>query len=45
MHSVLTNPDAQRKMVASALEYVKRNSWDTRKADYLELVDSLCAKP
>ena len=45
MYSVLTNPDAQRKMVASALEYVKRNSWDTRKADYLELVDSLCAKP
>jgi glycosyltransferase involved in cell wall biosynthesis len=36
----------QRKPVRDALivngyEYVKRNSWDRRRADYLELVDSL----
>jgi glycosyltransferase involved in cell wall biosynthesis len=42
MIELLKNPDLQRKMVAQASEYVTRNSWEGRKADYLDIVDSLC---
>ena len=31
----------RRDMVRCASEYVVRNSWESRKADYLQLVDSL----
>jgi len=44
MYAVLSNLDLQQKMVARASEYAARNSWETRKADYLNLVDSLCAR-
>jgi glycosyltransferase involved in cell wall biosynthesis len=40
---VLRNDEGRRRMVARASEYAVRNSWDVRKADYLRLVDSLCA--
>jgi glycosyltransferase involved in cell wall biosynthesis/peptidoglycan/xylan/chitin deacetylase (PgdA/CDA1 family) len=33
----------RESMAARASEYAARNSWDTRKADYLGLVDSLCS--
>ncbi len=38
---VLSNEKLRRDMVRSASEYVVRNSWESRKADYLRLVDSL----
>jgi len=44
MFDVLNNGELRRGMVARASEYVSRNSWDNRKADYLRLVDSLCGK-
>jgi hypothetical protein len=44
MHEVLTTPGLQRDLIANASEYVTRNSWETRKAEYLQLVDSLCQR-
>lgn len=38
---VLGNEEKRRDMVRNASDYVVRNSWDTRKADYYRLVDSL----
>src|SRR5438552_12086192 len=36
--------DAQRhRMVKNASEYAARNSWETKKQEYLDLVDGLCA--
>jgi len=43
MYEVLTKHTDRRAMVARALQYALRNSWDNRRADYLALVDSLCA--
>jgi glycosyltransferase involved in cell wall biosynthesis len=40
---VLRDGEFRRRMVARASEYAVQNSWDVRKADYLRLVDSLCA--
>ena len=40
---VLRNGEISRRMVVHASEYAVQNSWDVRKADYLKLVDSLCA--
>jgi glycosyltransferase involved in cell wall biosynthesis len=39
---VLQNPALRQRMVANAFDYSKRNSWESRKSDYLRLVDSLC---
>jgi len=39
---MIRNPDQRRAMAARASQYALRNSWDTRKADYLNLVDSIC---
>jgi glycosyltransferase involved in cell wall biosynthesis len=39
---VLQNDVRRQQMVARAFEYVARNDWKSRKADYLQLVDSLC---
>jgi glycosyltransferase involved in cell wall biosynthesis len=39
---VLQNNEQRRRMIANALEYAGQNSWNLRKGDYLELVDSLC---
>jgi glycosyltransferase involved in cell wall biosynthesis len=41
---VLQNDVGRQQMVARAFEYVARNDWETRKADYLSLVDGLCDK-
>ncbi len=35
------NDELRRSLVASALEYADRNSWQRRKGEYLELVDAL----
>jgi glycosyltransferase involved in cell wall biosynthesis len=44
MYEVLTNPQMRSSMVSQASEYASQNSWDNRKAEYLQLVDSLCAR-
>ncbi len=44
MHEVLTNEELRRGMIARASEYATRNSWEERKTEYLELVDSLATK-
>jgi glycosyltransferase involved in cell wall biosynthesis len=38
---VLRNDAARGEMVARARDYAARNSWDSRKQDYLQLVDTL----
>jgi glycosyltransferase involved in cell wall biosynthesis len=38
---VLQDEKLRQRMVANALEYAEQNSWNVRKNDYLELVDSL----
>jgi glycosyltransferase involved in cell wall biosynthesis len=38
---MLQNGGLRRRMIASALDYAAQNSWNVRKNDYLELVDSL----
>jgi glycosyltransferase involved in cell wall biosynthesis len=43
MVEVLGNAELRRGMVARASEYAMHNSWEVRKADYLQLVDSLCS--
>jgi glycosyltransferase involved in cell wall biosynthesis len=44
MHEMLTNTKKREDMVARATEYSVQNSWEVRKADYLQLVDSLCSE-
>jgi glycosyltransferase involved in cell wall biosynthesis len=44
MYDILTNPQMRRDLVERALEYVSLNSWENHRADYLHLVDSLCAR-
>ena len=39
---VLQNDDLRSRMIANASAYAARNSWEVRKKDYLQLVDSLC---
>lgn len=43
MIEVLQNREGTRQRVARAAAYAATHSWDTRKADYLKLVDTLCA--
>jgi glycosyltransferase involved in cell wall biosynthesis len=38
---VLQHDDLRRRMIANALEYADRNSWQRRQGNYLELIDSL----
>ncbi|MFA6563353.1 MAG: glycosyltransferase family 4 protein [Verrucomicrobiia bacterium] len=40
---VLRDGELRRAMVKRASEYAVQNSWQSRKADYLKLVDSLCS--
>jgi glycosyltransferase involved in cell wall biosynthesis len=40
---LLRKPELRSEMTARAAEYAARNSWENRKTDYLNLVDSLCA--
>jgi glycosyltransferase involved in cell wall biosynthesis len=44
MLEMIRQPEQRRAMAARASEYAVRNSWETRKADYLELVDTVCAR-
>lgn len=41
MLSVIQNRDVRDRLLAAGLEYVSRNSWEVKRADYLALVDSL----
>jgi len=43
MYEVLSDEEGRCLMVARASEYVRRNSWENRKADYLRLIDGLCS--
>jgi glycosyltransferase involved in cell wall biosynthesis len=44
MHEVLTDAELRRGMTARALDYASRNSWEERKSEYLDLVDSLATR-
>lgn len=41
IRDVLGQPELRQKMVANAAQYVAKNCWDTRKVEYLSLVDTL----
>lgn len=43
MVEVLGDAGLRQRLVANAFEYVSQNSWESRKADYLHLVDSMIA--
>jgi len=43
MQEVLSKPELRDKMVRQAQDYVSRNSWASRKGEYVQLVDRLCA--
>jgi glycosyltransferase involved in cell wall biosynthesis len=43
MLAVLRDAEMRREMVRRASEYAATHSWENRKADYLALIDSLCA--
>jgi glycosyltransferase involved in cell wall biosynthesis len=43
MVELLENQSLRASLIANANEYVLKNSWESRKQDYLRLVDSLCA--
>jgi glycosyltransferase involved in cell wall biosynthesis len=43
MLEMIRDRNLREGMARRASEYAQVNSWDTRKADYLQLVDSLCA--
>ena len=45
MFEMLTDGEKRQRNVERALEYVRRNNWETCKADYLRLVDTLCGEP
>jgi len=42
---VLRDQELKKRLIQNALEYVARNSWRNKKEAYLNLVDSLLAKP
>jgi glycosyltransferase involved in cell wall biosynthesis len=44
MLEIIQNSALREALVARGYEYVKRNSWDRRKRDYLALVDMLSAE-
>src|SRR5258708_10096471 len=41
MIDVLRDRELRQRMIANAIAYSGRNSWDSRKPEYLQLVDSL----
>ncbi|MDQ6758460.1 MAG: glycosyltransferase family 4 protein, partial [Acidobacteriota bacterium] len=43
MIAVLRDAEASRPMVERASRYAARNCWESRKGDYLQLVDALCS--
>jgi len=44
MYEVLHHPQMRSGMVERGLKYVSLNSWENHKLEYLQLVDSLCAR-
>ena len=42
MLQMIGNPELRRQMAARASAYAADNSWEKRKVDYLNLVDSVC---
>lgn len=42
---VANNEELRDGLIARGLEYVERNGWDTKRKDYLDLVDAISAKP
>ncbi|MBV9999290.1 MAG: glycosyltransferase family 4 protein [Verrucomicrobia bacterium] len=44
MYAVLSDFDSRCGMIHRASEYAVRNSWASRKAEYLTLVDALCER-
>jgi glycosyltransferase involved in cell wall biosynthesis len=42
--NVATDKQLRDQLIAGGYEYVRRNDWGTKKAEYLDLVDSLSAK-
>jgi glycosyltransferase involved in cell wall biosynthesis/peptidoglycan/xylan/chitin deacetylase (PgdA/CDA1 family) len=44
MMELIRRKDLRDSLSAHGMEYVARNSWDARKQDYLDLVDSLLAR-
>jgi len=38
---IIERPELRERLIAGGYDYVARNSWDVRKQDYLDLVDSL----
>jgi glycosyltransferase involved in cell wall biosynthesis len=44
MYEILKNPRMRGDMVKRASKYASLNSWENRKRDYLQLVDSLCTR-
>jgi len=45
MLEVLNHPEQGRRMAAEASAYARQHSWDSRKADYLRLVDAKKPEP
>jgi glycosyltransferase involved in cell wall biosynthesis len=43
MLEILGDRQKRETMTERACEYAVQNSWEVRKADYLQLVDSLCS--
>ncbi len=43
MLEILSDRQKREAMTERASEYAVQNSWEVRKADYLQLVDSLCS--
>jgi hypothetical protein len=41
MTFMMSNPGTRAELARQASEYVAQNNWNTRKHDYLRLVDSL----
>jgi glycosyltransferase involved in cell wall biosynthesis len=41
MLEVMRETDLRRKLVQNSRDYVSRNSWDTKRQEYLDLVDAL----
>lgn len=44
MYELLSDDERRQSQIAAANEFVARNHWGTRKGEYLELVDALCAR-
>jgi glycosyltransferase involved in cell wall biosynthesis len=41
---VITDPDLRERLSKNGLDYATLNSWSSKKAEYLSLVDSLCTE-